>query len=105
MSDRSVIDERLAMLPRPGEDRWADRYAVDVPYLLASLSMHEPPWVKPEADVGLLRRVLSEYVAGNRIVDGYWYSPDENGEPHNLNQPATPDELALIETLRTEDEQ
>lgn len=34
----------------------------------------------PEFDVALLRRVLSEYLAGNRIVNGHWYAPDETGE-------------------------
>lgn len=105
-------------------------------------------------DLALLRRVLGEYVQGNQIVDGHWYSPergstpdlppaadvlawihshdhgevayptdhtyrviveatlaaiaalslppDEDSLPHFINQPATPDELALIETLRTE---
>ena len=104
---RWVIDEHgepVCEFPGTGNVVYvSELYHPATPYNLAvkALSLLRSA-ITAKCDVALLRRVLSEYLAGNRIVNGHWYSPDENGEPHNINQPATPDELALIETLRTE---
>jgi hypothetical protein len=31
------IMQQLTQLPRPGQDKWADRYAIDVPKLLGEV--------------------------------------------------------------------
>lgn len=40
-TSRGRIDERLESLPAPGLDQWADRYSLDVPFLLSKVNMLE----------------------------------------------------------------